>query len=263
MNQRTFRVATVIVVALSSLVLFGCPKKQTVAEPEADIVVAEDGTGDYYSISRAIAKAEPGDVIYVRPGVYEEAVEVDVDDIALVGAGPDRTIIDADGDYAALTLAAEEADVSGFTLRGASSHGIYIKDGHQRVDHCLIVDNEDRGIYFSSFSGSPSADIDHCTIADNDVSGIYSPTDSPRTSITNCIVAYCNRGIVSDENEGGMTVDHNCVYNDSEDFDRVTRGRGNITEDPEFVDPEDGDYRLGPDSPCRGQADDGMDMGCF
>jgi len=254
------RIALLIVLVASVATFVGCPKKQTVGMPDYDILVAQDGSGDYTSIQDAIDDASDGDLIYVKAGVYEEEVEIeDRDDINLMGAGPDRAIIDADDEYAAVTLASDGCRLSGFTLTNASSHGVYLKDGHHSIHRCLITDNGDRGIYFTSFSGDPSASIDHCTIVENDVSGIYSPTDHRKTSITNCIIADNGRGIVSDDDEGNMRIDYNCVYEDGSEFDRVTEGKGNIIEDPEY----DGDFRLEPGSPCIGAASDGTNMGCF
>lgn len=254
-------------VALALVIAFsGCPKKQTVVIPDATMVVARDGTGDYKTIQAAIDNATYGDVIYVKAGTYKGGVKLAVlDEVVLAGAGPGRTIIDADDDYAALTFDGGDCEVYGFTLRDASSHGVYVKDGHHIVRNCLVIGNGDRGIYFSSFSGDPSAEIDHCTIATNDVSGVYIPDDNEETSITNCIIAYNGRGIVSDDDKGRMTIDYNCVYeaDDGETFDRVSAGRGNISEDPEFKDAADGDFSLKPGSPCAGAASDGGNMGCF
>jgi len=253
---------------LAAILAVGCASKATVTAPvpEYDIVVAEDGSGDYDGLAAALEHAEAGDVIYVKPGTYYGGVEVGTNRLTIVGAGADRTIIDADDDYAALSVDADELEVTGVTLCGGSSHGIYIEDGDHRFHGCLIVDNDDRGIYFSSFSDEPGARIDHCTIANNAVSGIYAPVDNSDIEITNCIIAFNGRGIVSDEARGLMTIESNCVYEDDGDdgeFDRVTPGEGNITEDPLFVDPDDDDYRLEGASPCIGAASDGRNMGCF
>ena len=263
--KQTASCALVLVLAATfGLLLTGCPKRSTIAVPEADIVVASDGSGDYESISEAVENASNGDVVFVKAGVYEEEVEVeDLSELVLAGAGPDKAIIDADDEYAALTLVEGEIEVYGFTIKGASSHGVYIKDGHHRIHHCLIVDNEDRGIYFSSFSGDPTAEIDHCTIVDNGVSGIYIPTDDKGNRVTNCIIASDGRGIVSDENTGNIVIEHNCLYNDGNNLDKVNEGEGNVFEDPGFADPYDGDYRLSSGSPCKGAATDGGDLGCF
>lgn len=248
----------------ATMAMIGCAKKQTLAVPDADLVVAQDGSGDFTTISSALGEADKGDVIFIRQGTYRGGVEIEeLEGIVLAGAGPGVTIIDADDDYAALTIDADGCEVYGLTFRGASSHGIYIKDGVHRIHHCLVTGNGDRGIYFTSFGGSPSAVIDHCTIVDNEVSGIYSPEDNEDTEVTNSIIAFTGRGIVTDEDEGGINVVYNCLLNGGTDLDRVTEGEGNIFEDPEFTDRDNGDYTLKSSSPCRGAGSDGGDMGCF
>jgi hypothetical protein len=267
-NRKTNRIllALLLLLAVASL---RCPSKSTVsgraATPEPDFIVAPDGSTDYETIGDALDEAEDGDVILVRPGTYEEEVEFESDqqNIALLGSGPDKTTIDADGGYAAVTLRGNGHRISGFTLRGAESHGVYIPDGKHKVEYCLVVENGDRGIYLSTMSGRGRADIDHCTIADNEVSGIYSVDDDDETAISNSIVAFNGRGIVTDEDEGGIEVTYSCFSNENENFDRVSEGTNNITDDPQFRDRDGGDYRLESGSPCQKAAADGSNMGCF
>lgn len=268
MNRMIDRLLLIPALLLAVLSL-RCPSKATVAGrpglPKADFVVAQDGSTDYEAIGDALDEASSGDVILVKPGIYEEEVEFDADlkHVTLIGSGPDKTIIDADGEYSAVTLRGNDHRLSGFTLRGAESHGLYVPDGRHEVEYCLIVNNDDRGIYLSTMSGRGRARIDHCTIADNRVSGIYSVKDDAGTAISNCIVAFNGRGIVTDEDEGGIKITNSCVSNEGEDFDRVSEGTSNITDDPEFRDREDDDYRLKKDSPCLKTAGDGSNMGCF
>jgi len=256
---------TLLALLVLVLAFGGCAGRKTVAPmPDADIVVAADGSGDYRTIGRAIDAADDGDVILVRPGRYEEEVEVeDVDDIELIGSGPGMTIIDADDGYAALALNCDGVIVSGFTLTGAGSHGIYVKDGHHMIDHCLVYDNDDRGIYISNMFGEGSAEIEYCTIVDNEVSGIYSVDDNDDTEISYCIIARNGRGIVSDANEGGMTIEYNVLDNETENFDRVPEGEGNIVDDPGFLAPHAGDYHLEAGSPAIDIDGMGNNAGCF
>lgn len=43
----------------------------------------------------------------------------------------------------------------------------------------------------------------------------------------------------------------------------ASAGTGSISEDPQFVDPNNGDYHLDAGSPCIGTGKDGEDMGCY
>lgn len=258
------RRAFVLSVPLLALLLTGCPSRPTVTPaPSPDIVVAQDGSGDYEEIMAAINAADPGDVILVKPGTYEEEVTIDKDRITLLGSGPDKTVIDADGEYAALSLSGDGCHIEGFEMTGGESHGVYVKDGHHTIRRCLVRGNDDRGIYLSSMFGDGSAVIEFCTIVDNDVSGIYSIKDHPKTQIRYCIIAGNGRGIVLDQNDGMMTIEYNVVNNDGEDFDRATEGTGNIVGDPRFVDEDDDNYRLKPNSPARNIDKSGNTAGCF
>ena len=61
--------------------------------------VAKDGSGDYLTLTDAVANASDGDVIYVKAGVYEdETVEANGKEITIVGDNPYTTIIKNDYD---------------------------------------------------------------------------------------------------------------------------------------------------------------------
>lgn len=53
--------------------------------------VAADGTGDYYSIQRALDVAEPGAVLSVSPGTYREVLTVDKPNITIRSANSDAS----------------------------------------------------------------------------------------------------------------------------------------------------------------------------
>lgn len=62
----------------------------------ADIVVAQDGSGQYKTVAAGVAAAKSGSgrfVIYVKAGTYNENVEITSKNIMLVGDGIGKTII--------------------------------------------------------------------------------------------------------------------------------------------------------------------------
>lgn len=77
-------------------------RKLLQAAPKADLVVAKDGSGNYMTISEAVAasvKQRSGStnrfVIYVKRGVYKENVEIkkSMKNLMLIGDGIDTTIV--------------------------------------------------------------------------------------------------------------------------------------------------------------------------
>lgn len=126
----TIAVATMLLIALVAGA--GVAGARLLASDVA-IVVASDGSGDYTTIAEAVAEADDGDTVLVRPGTYVEAVIVE-EDITLAGDGPvEEVIVEAPedgpvaptGKYApsayALLLRDSSATVSGLTFRGTSS----------------------------------------------------------------------------------------------------------------------------------------------
>ena len=254
--------------ALAALVFAGCAVRTTTRPvhvvPVGRLLVAQDSSSRFRTISAALDSARDGDTVFVMPGEYREVVKVvKPRHVALLGADPATTVIDAGDEYAAIELRTDSNRVSGFTVRGADSHGIWVRDGQQFIDHCLITDNGDRGIYLSSFAGYSYASITHCTVADNGEVGIHAARDDSSTVITDCIIAFNQRGVVTDQPEGRIVVRRNCLFGNGVDLDRVTPGDGNIVRDPRFVDRDSGDFRLRRGSPCIRAGADRTNLGAF
>jgi hypothetical protein len=232
--------------------------------PVGRLIVAQDGSTPFPTISAALDSARNGDTVFVMPGEYHEVVKVlRLQHITLLGADPATTVVDAENAYAAIELRTDSNRVSGFTVRGADSHGIWARDGQQIIDHCLIIGNGDRGIYLSSFAGRAFASITHCTVADNGEVGIHAARDDSNTVITDCIIAFNQRGVVADQPEGKLVVRRNCLFSNGVDFDRVTPGDSNILSDPRFVARENGDFQLRRGSPCIGAGEGRTNLGAF
>ena len=85
--------------------------------------VAADGTGDYYSIQRAIDVAPAGGaLISVAPGTYREALRIGKPHIVLRSPYEDaaKTVIVAPGDAPAMTVTADDFLAENLTLAGGS-----------------------------------------------------------------------------------------------------------------------------------------------
>lgn len=259
-------------VLLCAMALVNCAKRQEIAQPvtprplppHVDMVVSPDSGARFSTIQSAVDSAREGDTILVMPGEYRGPVKLTAARrLTLFGADPATTVIDATDQYSAVEIRTDSNRVSGFTIRGADSHGIWVRDGLQFIDRCVVCDNGDRGIYLSAMAGYAFAVIDHCTIADNGESGIYAARDDSMTSVMNSIIAFNPRGIVTDRNCGLIRATRNFVFNAGADFDRVTPGAFNIRGNPRFVDHENRDYRLRRKSPCLSAGSDGSSVGVY
>jgi hypothetical protein len=266
--NRTIERVSLVALLLLAVAALQCVSTKTIgrpALPKPDFVVAQDGSTDYETIGDALDDAEANDVILVKPGVYEEAIEIDTDEgpFTIVGEDPATTVLDAAGEYAAITLKSDGNRVSSLTVKGGESHGIYIPGGRQKIDYCLIIGNGDRGIYISTMSGGGSADINHCTIADNKVSSIYCANREDKTTVSNSILTSGNRNLAWDGDGLNLVVNNSCLFSADEGSDVAVSGSNNIRKDPKYKDPENGEYGLKSGSPCLKAASDGSNMGCF
>ena len=227
-------------------------------------MVAPGGRSQFSTIAAALDSARDGDTIFIMPGEYHEVVRIlKLRRIMLLGADPATTIVDAAGQYSAVELRTDSNRLRGLTVRNADSHGIWVRDGLQFVDHCVMVNNGDRGIYLSSFAGYAYAHITHCTVVENGEVGIHAARDDSNTVITDCVVAFNPRGIVTDQPEGKLVVRRNCLFGNGLDFDRVTPGDSNLLQDPRFVDRANGGFHLRNGSPCIGSGEGRTNVGAF
>ncbi len=90
----TVRVAAILAATLLLAVALAAAgvAGQRLLAANGPIVVAQDGSGDFTTLSEAVAAAADGDEILVRPGTYDESVVVDKD-VAIRGDGPREDIV--------------------------------------------------------------------------------------------------------------------------------------------------------------------------
>jgi hypothetical protein len=88
------RIAAILVVTMLLAVALAAAGAagQRLLAANGPIVVAQDGSGAFSTVTEALAAAEDGDEIVVRPGTYPEVVVIDKD-ITLRGDGPREAVI--------------------------------------------------------------------------------------------------------------------------------------------------------------------------
>jgi hypothetical protein len=148
----TARVAAIVVATLllATMVAGASFAGAQVFGADGPMVVDPSGSGDYTTITEAVAAAEDGDEILVRPGTYTEAFVIDKD-IRLTGDGPvEDIVVEAPEDgpqyggrprdfYALLLQDAGATTISGLTFRGEPS--LVIVSGGSPTIQDSVFDN--------------------------------------------------------------------------------------------------------------------------
>jgi len=143
-----------------------------------------------------------------------------------------------------------------------SGGGIDVEDSRVLMENCRIHHNATSigagdGISVYTSSGQSIVHMVDCLIYENRKEGLRAA--SGRVTAQNCTFGLGNGGYDIVGSEGLCPVSlTNCIVRSSVDADYEIfysnvpnqPGNGNIDEDPQWVDPENGDYRLKLSSPC-------------
>ncbi len=219
---------------------------------------------DYQQIVDALGAAQPYDLILVDPGNYHGFSWGNKIVTIQSTQGPAVTRITNGVFFLAATNGVERV-LDGFTITGQSD-GVFSTNGAGgRVINCASVNNWGRGMgaYESELY------IENCLIAHNnltwgfgggitnqggaiyatnvtvvgnlgaDYAGIWDFSYFGQSTYTNCVV--WNNGVFAITGNAGFE------YCNTEPRQS---GVGNISIDPRFVDPTNGNYQLAPGSPC-------------
>ncbi|MDM8525365.1 right-handed parallel beta-helix repeat-containing protein [Desulfococcaceae bacterium HSG8] len=175
---------------------------------------------EYFTIQKAIDAASALDVVIVADGTWKGTGFKNLD-VKLITVrsenGPEKCIIDCEGDGTAFSVSGNASEVSGFTITNASDTGIVAGDS-STISNCIITENVgDSG----GGVDCGSATIRDCLITGNradDGGGVYSYSGNP--IIANCIISdnFANRGagIYSSRNANisGCTISNNLAGED-------------------------------------------------
>jgi hypothetical protein len=215
-----------------------------------------------------------GGTVLVAAGTYNENIQLK-NGVDVVSDRTGNTIISSTDIYPVVTAnSVTNAKLDGFTITNGSGSGTQLGAGvsiqasssNVTISNCVITGNtaylRGGGIAIDN----SSATIVNCTIVGNTVNkigelggnggGIYISNSSP--IIINCISANntalgAGGGIYVDTS-ASANITHNDVWNNfPENYGgtaNLTGTNGNISDDPLFVNPGAGNYRLQSGSPC-------------
>ena len=197
---------------------------------DSDVIVVDiDGGGDALTIRAALAIAKAGAHIHIRPGVYQEALTIDMP-ITLSGdGGPGDVVIEA---YGAPTIfwTAPSGKIQGVTLRQTGGDGIWfalaIGGGAPLIERTIASSETAAAI---GVFGGATPTIRESEIRDTFESGIFIYEQSGGFIVNNAVSGTRFAGIEISENST-PTVRANVVFGGAEGGILVS-GAGGLIED--------------------------------
>lgn len=232
---------------------------------------------DYPTIQQGINAANFGDTVLVAPGTYPESITL-TEGVLLVGSGHESTIIDGQGignANGSVVAGAQNSLITQFTICNANTNpmnnlGAGVDAG---FTFCTIKQNLITNCRIGIRTQASIVAERNIIINNPGLAGIACSSTGNPLLINNTIV-NCSRGIqygmysipevvnniITDNFRGiinfgsnNIPCSYNNVYGNGENYEGlpdVTGLVGNISQDPQFVDPGINDFHLQAISPC-------------
>jgi hypothetical protein len=153
--RRAFCIAAVLVAAV-----VGCDSER------GPIIIDVDPSA---SIQAAVDRAQPGDMVLLAPGVYNESVEVVTDDLVIRGADRNEVILDGGTELEnGIVVRSNGVAVENLTVRGYRANGVL-----------FVGELDQRGASGDSYGAMPDSEqlrgyrASYITANDNGLYGLY------------------------------------------------------------------------------------------
>lgn len=208
MPQRTARLFTAIAaLALMGSMLAGC------SDDDGDVDTGDGGSGDpsdallvpedFTTIQEAVDAAEPGDLVLIDEGVYNEAVDVTTDDVTLRGVDRNEVVLDGEFELenGVRTLDADGVVVENMTARNYVTNGFFWTGSDRyRGSYLTAYRNGFYGIYsFDAYDGQ----FDNSLGSGNADAGFYIGECYECNAVIDNVIAEHNGLGYSGTNSGG------------------------------------------------------------
>jgi parallel beta-helix repeat protein len=168
----------------------------TAGSAAANVISVNNGAGqtaNFTSIQAAVAAANPGDEIVVKPGIYEENIVINkkISIVSESGNFSDTIVQAADSSQDIFSIWANGVSIKGFGISGSNSAGIHIFG----VIDCHIENNKlfNNSFGIDLYMMSSGNRLDNNEISDC-LTGI-SLGDSLYNNLSNNLISNCSNGI--------------------------------------------------------------------
>jgi len=166
---------------------------------------------DHDTIQAAVDAARPGDLVLIAPGVYEEAVDVTVENLTIRGLDRNEVILDGGFELEnGLRVLADGVAIENMTARNYTTNGFFWTGvtGY-RGSYLTAYRNGDYGVYaFDSVKGQ----LEHIYASGSPDAGIYIGQCYPCDAVISDVISEYNGLGYSGTNSGGNLLIVNSTF---------------------------------------------------
>jgi len=186
----------------------------------------------YSTIQAAINAANPGDIIQVASGTYNESILVNKS-VWLIAENPSNTIIDGSGtERNTVHVTANNVKIEGFTIQNGDN--IYeptslsiVRSKNLTISNNIIRQNNAHAPYYGLIMReSNDSRIVYNVIANNSYAGIYISSSSNRNLVLGNLIEKNSNGVwIADTSSNNNTFYHNNFINNTNEPSVFTQAK--------------------------------------